>query len=68
MSPDFITQLPTLFRYYAQMALSVVFVVDSTDRSQFELCKEALRYVRETLGLPLLVLANKQDCPKAVRG
>ncbi|SCW03556.1 LAFE_0G13080g1_1 [Lachancea fermentati] len=49
--------------YYAQ-AHGIIFVVDSTDRTRLDECRETLRTVvtdDEIDGIPVLMLANKQD-------
>ena len=55
-----------LWRSYIRSTDGIVFVVDSTDCERMEEAKvELLRTGRavEALGVPLLVLANKQDLP-----
>lgn len=51
--------------YYAQCH-GIVFVVDSTDRARMDECRETLTSVvtdDEAEGVPILMLANKQDRP-----
>ncbi|QLG71784.1 hypothetical protein HG535_0C01330 [Zygotorulaspora mrakii] len=52
-------------KYYPQCH-GIIFVVDSTDRSRIDECSEALRSImmdEEVEGVPVLMLANKQDRP-----
>lgn len=49
----------------ASQALGVVLLVDSTDPSSFPRAREMMRATRAR-GIPLLVLANKQDAPGAL--
>lgn len=56
--------LRTLWESYYSEVHGVVFVVDSTDRTRIEECRDALdRVVSSELieGAPVLMLANKQD-------
>ena len=55
-----------LWRSYTRSTDGIVFVIDSVDLERMEEAKlELLRTARtpETLGVPILVLANKQDLP-----
>ena len=55
--------------YYSK-AHAVVFVVDATDRRRLQEISVALRALLDEealLGLPLLLLANKQDLPNALQ-
>ncbi|CAG80538.2 ADP-ribosylation factor family-domain-containing protein [Yarrowia lipolytica] len=57
--------LRTLWNAYYAECHAIVFVVDSTDRERLEECKNTLKEVvvnEATEGIPLLMLANKQDC------
>lgn len=57
-----------LWRTYTRSTDGIVFVVDSTDAERMEEAKvELLRVVRtpEASGVPVLVIANKQDMPSA---
>lgn len=57
--------LRTLWNAYYAECNAIVFVVDSTDRERLEECKNTLKEVvvnEATEGIPLLMLANKQDC------
>jgi len=60
------TELQTLWdKYYAE-SHGIIYVIDSHDRERIEESKEAFdQMVRNELlqGVPLLVLANKQDLP-----
>jgi len=58
-----------LYRHYFPGTRALIFVVDSNDRDRFEDAREELHHFLndEMLsGLPLLVLANKQDLPCAM--
>ena len=59
-----------LWRHYFQMTQGLIFVVDSSDRERFHEAKEVLFGVLgdvEMAGVPLVVIANKQDLPRAAR-
>ncbi|XP_059609841.1 ADP-ribosylation factor-like protein 4C [Phlebotomus argentipes] len=61
-------KLRPLWRSYTRCTDGIVFVVDSVDTERMEEAKmELLRTVRcpDNQGVPLLVLANKQDLPGA---
>mmetsp|Transcript_87751 Transcript_87751/g.284059 ORF Transcript_87751/g.284059 Transcript_87751/m.284059 type:complete len:186 (+) Transcript_87751:38-595(+) len=61
--------LRKLWQHHYRGAQGVVFVVDSSDRSRVQEAAEELhRLLRaeELAGAPLLVLANKQDLPRAM--
>ena len=61
-------KLRPLWRSYTRRTDGIVFVVDSVDEERMEEAKvELLRTVRQpdNIGIPLLVLANKQDLPGA---
>ncbi|VVT58026.1 uncharacterized protein SAPINGB_P006000 [Magnusiomyces paraingens] len=56
--------LRSLWDSYYSDAHAVVFVVDSTDRERLEECRDTLEKVvgsEATQGIPILMLANKQD-------
>lgn len=58
----------SLWRSYTRATDGIVFVVDSSDAERLEEAKvELLRISRtpEASGVPILVLANKQDLPRA---
>ena len=58
-----------LWRHFYENALGIVFVVDSVDRERIEESRDELRklLVEEKLReCPVLVLANKQDDPRAM--
>ncbi|XP_042872105.1 ADP-ribosylation factor-like [Penaeus japonicus] len=58
-----------LRREYLKKPTAIVYVVDSTDEGMLELAKEELQeLLRNTgvVGIPLLVMANKQDLPEAL--
>ncbi|KAI8370382.1 ADP-ribosylation factor family-domain-containing protein [Radiomyces spectabilis] len=56
-------------RYYSECH-AIVFVVDSTDSKRLEECKDTFEKMitnDAVEGVPLLMLANKQDLPDALR-
>jgi ADP-ribosylation factor protein 1 len=58
-----------LWRYYYQNSQGIIFVVDSSDRDRIDEAAEELAKLLvedELRGVPLLVLANKQDLPTAM--
>lgn len=58
-----------LWKSYARRADGIIFVVDSTDKERLEEAKiELIKILKspETQGLPVVVLANKQDLPGSV--
>lgn len=58
-----------LWRTYTRKADGIIYVVDSTDKERLEEAKiELTKLLRssEGLGLPVVVLANKQDLPKSL--
>jgi small GTP-binding protein len=62
-------QLRPFWRLYFKDTTGVVFVVDSTDRQRIGLCAEELGHLlreEELRGIPLVVLANKQDINDAM--
>ena len=57
-----------LWRHYFTGCEGLVFVVDSSDRSRFHEAKEVLDWILEAdemAGVPLVIMANKQDLPQA---
>jgi len=61
-------KLRPLWRSYTRHTDAIIFVLDSVDDERFEEAKvELIRTVRshDNLGVPLLLLANKQDLPGA---
>jgi len=61
-------KLRPLWKSYTRHTDGIIFVLDSLDEERFEEAKmELIRTVRshENLGVPLLILANKQDLPGA---
>ncbi|KAJ1993411.1 ADP-ribosylation factor protein 3 [Dimargaris cristalligena] len=55
-------------RYYPE-SHAIIFVIDATDRARLEECRQTLEKVMmtgETEGVPVLMLANKQDLPVAM--
>lgn len=62
-------KLRPLWRHYFEGTDGIIFVVDSNDRSRVETAKQELLKLADDEALSqaaLLVLANKQDLPKAV--
>ena len=58
-----------LWRHYFVGAHGVMFVVDSADENRLNEAREELSWVLnsdELIGVPLVILANKQDLPGAV--
>ena len=63
------TGLRPYWRCYYQDTNAVVFVVDSADRERLEFAKQELEIMLqedELKGVPVLILANKQDMPGAM--
>lgn len=57
-----------LWRHYFSGAEGLVYVVDSSDRSRFDEAKNELDWILESdemVGVPVVILANKQDLPRA---
>ena len=57
-----------LWRHYFQGCEGLVFIVDSVDTMRFSEARDELTWILnsdEMAGVPLVVLANKQDLPKA---
>lgn len=62
-------KLRYLWRHYFTGSGGIIFVVDSADRTRAPVAREELHKLfteAELVGVPLLVLANKQDLPKAM--
>ncbi|XP_047490289.1 ADP-ribosylation factor-like [Penaeus chinensis] len=62
-------KLRPLWRHYYQNTTAVVYVVDSSDSERLREAKEELEAIlenEEVAGVPLLVIANKQDLPRAL--
>ncbi len=62
------TSLRPYWRCYYQDTNAVIYVVDSADSSRMEVAKQELDLMlqeEEVKGLPVLILANKQDLPDA---
>ncbi|XP_033104720.1 ADP-ribosylation factor 6-like isoform X2 [Anneissia japonica] len=59
-----------IWRHYFQGTEGLIFVVDSADSTRFEEAREALFDILEsremTRGVPVCVIANKQDLPGAL--
>ncbi|XP_072860461.2 uncharacterized protein LOC110087902 [Pogona vitticeps] len=61
-------RIRTLWRHYYTNTDGIVFMVDSVDSERFEKARlelEGILDTREMEGVPLLLLANKQDLPGA---
>ncbi|XP_064478804.1 ADP-ribosylation factor-like protein 4C [Ornithodoros turicata] len=59
-------KLRPLWRSYTRCTDGIVFVLDSVDVERMEEARmELLRIAKENAGVPVLVLANKQDLPGA---
>ena len=57
------------WRCYYQDTNAVIYVVDSADKERIEIAKQELEMMlqeEELKGVPVLVLANKQDQPNAL--
>lgn len=58
-----------LWRYYFQNTNGIVFVIDSSDAARISIARTELSFLlasEELRGVPLLILANKQDLPGAM--
>ncbi|XP_056324017.1 ADP-ribosylation factor 4-like [Danio aesculapii] len=63
------SKLRSFWKYYYQNCQGLIFVVDSSDHERIERAAEVISSMLaedETRGAVLLVLANKQDLPKAM--
>ena len=63
------TGLRPYWRCYYQDTNAVIFVVDSADKDRIEIARQELELMlqeEELKGVPVLVLANKQDLPNAL--
>ena len=57
-----------LWRHYFTGCEGLIFVIDSADKSRFQEARGELEWILnddEMTGVPVVVLANKQDLPKA---
>ena len=62
-------KMPPLWRHYFTCAQGVVYIVDASDSSRFSEAKgwlDTLLDSDELADVPILLLANKQDLPRAV--
>ena len=60
-----------IWHHYFSGSDAIVYVVDSSDREKLADAREELAKIlqsKELAGLPLLVFANKQDLPDALKG
>lgn len=58
-----------LWRHYFEGSKGVIFVVDASDRSQFQVAKQEFHQIVQApklKGCPILVFANKQDIEGAI--
>lgn len=55
-----------LWRHYLQGAAGIIFVVDSNDLERIEEVKEQMNYFLRENHVPTLIVANKQDLPRAM--
>ncbi|CDW87723.1 UNKNOWN [Stylonychia lemnae] len=63
------TGLRPYWRCYYQDTNAVIFVIDSADKERVEVARQELELMlqeEELKGVPVLVLANKQDLPNAL--
>ena len=57
-----------LWRHYFTGTEGLVFVVDSADKTRFSEARDELNWILESeemMGVPLVIMANKQDMPNA---
>jgi len=62
-------KLRNFWRHYYKGVSCIIFVVDSNDHQRFKQAKEEIHKLTAEVtlrGVPILVLANKQDLPEAV--
>ena len=62
-------QIRPFWRLYYKDTNGIVFVVDSADRERIGICSEELNAIlqeEELIGVPLIIMANKQDLPEAM--
>jgi small GTP-binding protein len=60
--------LRPLWRYYFTSCDGLIFIVDSSDKKRLPDAKDELKWILdsdEMFGVPLMVMANKQDLPQA---
>jgi ADP-ribosylation factor related protein 1 len=63
-------QLQSIWEKYYDDCHAIVFVVDATDRERIDECRITLeKVIRNDIvdGVPVLMLANKQDLPGALK-
>lgn len=63
-------QLRPFWRLYYKGTSGIVFVIDSADRKRIDLCAEQLNgllHEEELKGVPIIIMANKQDLPDAMK-
>lgn len=63
-------QLRPYWRLYYKENNGIVFVIDSTDKERMDLCKDELFTLldeEELKGVPIVILANKQDLQTALK-
>ena len=64
------TQLRPFWRLYYKGTSGVVFVIDSSDRERIDLCADQLSGLlneEELRGVPIVIMANKQDLSNAMK-
>ena len=57
-----------LWKHYFHGSEGLIYVIDSADRSRLSVAKDELAWILESdemVGVPLVILANKQDLPNA---
>ncbi|XP_065904624.1 uncharacterized protein [Dysidea avara] len=57
-----------LWKHYFHGSEGLIYVMDSADRSRLSVAKDELAWILESdemVGVPLVILANKQDLPNA---
>ncbi len=62
-------KIRVLWKHYFMGSDGLIFVIDSNDRSRFAEARKELDWILESdemAGVPVVVLANKQDLPQAV--
>ncbi|CAH1760100.1 10007_t:CDS:2 [Entrophospora sp. SA101] len=63
-------ELHNIWEKYYSECHGIIFVVDSIDKKRIERCKEIFEKIitnDEVEGVPVLMLANKQDIPNALK-
>lgn len=55
-----------LWKHYLECAVGIIFVIDSNDTDRIDQAEEELRWFLRESRVPFLIIANKQDLPKAM--